>query len=102
MVTALRKILLRVWHWIPSWGIFSWSHRPSAESPSFKYLGPSPYDEVIYDPGTDTYYGILYPKELREANKGKPVLVRVVGEDPAGANGQPEPDRQTPAPEQQS
>jgi hypothetical protein len=88
MVILLKRIALAARRWWP-FGRFLSGLRPSHNSPDLRYLGPSTYDEVIYDAQTDTYYGVIYPKEMREANPGKPVVVHVVGDDPApnGATG---------------
>jgi hypothetical protein len=43
-----------------------------------KFPLPSTYDEVLYDPKTGTYYGILYPREEHEANLGKPTVVHIL------------------------
>ena len=41
----------------------------------------STYDEVIHDPKTGTYYGILYPKEEHEASHNKPARIRVIADE---------------------
>jgi len=86
VVTLLKKIALTARRCWPFGQVLSWL-RPNRNSPDLRYLGPSTYDEVIYDAKTDTYYGLLYPKELREANRGKPVVIHVVGDDEPAPNG---------------
>ena len=34
-----------------------------------EYESPSPYDDVVYDPETDTYYGVIFPKERKQSEK---------------------------------
>jgi hypothetical protein len=82
MVTLLKRLALAARRWWTFSRLRFWL-RPSRNSPDLRYLGPSTYDEVIYDAKTDTYYGLLYPKEMREANAGKPVVIHVVGDDAA-------------------
>jgi hypothetical protein len=66
----------------------SWFQRCFGVKKAHRLPLPSTYDEVIYDPKTDTYYGILYPKEEHEARNGKPVEVRIVEDDPTGQENQ--------------
>src|SRR5262249_48212051 len=87
MVTALKtKNLVRRWLLLDR--ILFWFRRWLHAMKARPFPVSSTYDEVIHDPKTDTYYGILYSKEEHEARKGKPVEVRIVEDDPTGQENQ--------------
>src|SRR5438105_15807677 len=83
----VRDIRADVRRWLPLGRFLAWLRGLCRRWGEPTLRLPSTYDEVIYDAKTDTYYGLIYPKEMREANAGKPIVVHVVGDDAAAPNG---------------